>query len=120
MWLTRRMEFSASHRPAPDSPGIAHGHNYNLAVTLQGPVDESTGMVVDLKRLKEVMDEEIGSRFDHRNLNEDTPYFRDGRRPTGENFAVLIFELLDRALPDRLLHAVRLSPHADHWIEIRR
>ena len=114
------MEFSASHRVESESAGAGHGHNYTLEVTLRGPVDESTGMVIDLKRLKEVMDEEVGSRFDHRNLNEDTPYFREGHPPTGENFATLIFELLDRALPGDLLHALRLSPKEDHWIEVSR
>lgn len=119
MRLTRRMEFSAAHRVGSADCAPVHGHNYVLEVTLAGEPDTESGMVLDLKQLKRVMDEQIGERFDHRNLNEDTPYFAD-RLPTGENFATLIYELLDAALPSGLLQRVRLHPHEDHWIEVSR
>ncbi len=133
MLLTRRIDFSASHRCwRPDwdeqrnreafghgSGSAGHGHNYRLEVTLQGPVDEDSGMLIDLKQLKNVLDAEVAARFDHRNLNEDTPYFRD-RVPTAENFARVIFELLDVALPSGLLYRVRLSPTPDLSIEVTR
>ncbi len=133
MLLTRRIDFSASHRCwrpdwdeqrnreafGPGSSSAGHGHNYRLEVTLQGPVEEDTGMLIDLKQLKEVLDAEVGARFDHRNLNEDTPYFRD-RVPTAENFARVIFELPDAALPSGLLHRVRLSPTPDLSVEVTR
>ncbi len=119
MLITRRMEFSAAHQVEPADLPASHGHNYSLEVSLRGPVDEQTGMLIDLKHLKDVMDAEIGGRFDHRNLNEDTPYFRD-HPPTGENFASLIFELLDAALPAGLLYRVRLAPAEDHWVEVTR
>ena len=133
MLLTRRIDFSASHRVwrpdwdeernlqvfGPGSAGAGHGHNYVLEVTLRGPVDEDTGMLIDLKQLKEVMESEIGGRFDHRNLNQDTPYFRD-RVATAENFAGVIFDLLDAALPGGLLHRVRLSPTPDLSVEVVR
>lgn len=133
MLLTRRIDFSASHRVrradwdearnrqvfGPRASGAGHGHNYTLEVTLRGPVDEATGMLVDLKDLKRVLDREIGARFDHRNLNEDTPYFRE-LAPTAENFAQVIFDLLDVALPGGLLHRVRLSPTPDLSVEVTR
>jgi len=123
MRVTRRMEFSSSHcfwrddwdaarnvqifgRLASREP---HGHNYTLDVTLSGPVDEATGMVLDLKHLKEVMEAEVGGRFDHLNLNLDTPYFA-GTPPTAENVAGVIFALLDAALPAGLLEFVALEP----------
>jgi 6-pyruvoyltetrahydropterin/6-carboxytetrahydropterin synthase len=114
--ITRRMEFSASYR---DPSGATHGHNFELEVTLSGVVDAETGMVIDLKELKEVMEREIEARFDHRSLNDDTAYFRD-RAPTPEAFAELIFRLLDEALPKRLLHRIRLSPTRDVTIEVQR
>ncbi len=131
--LTRRMDFSASHRVwradwdsernleifGPRSGSAAHGHNYRLEVTLRGEVDPDTGMLIDLKYLKDVMDREIGERFDHRNLNEDTPFFRD-RAPTAENLVGIIFELLDAALPAGLLHRVCLSPIRDLQVEASR
>lgn len=133
MLLTRRIDFSASHRCwrpdwdeqrnrevfGPRSGFAGHGHNYRLEVTLRGPVDEETGMLIDLKQVKDVLDAEVAARFDHRNLNEDTPYFQE-RVPTAENFARVIFELLDAALPAGLLHRVRLSPTPDLSVEVTR
>jgi len=110
------MDFSASYR---DANGATHGHNYVLEVTVSGPVKRETGMVIDLKDLKELMAREIEARFDHRSLSDDTAYFRD-RAPTPENFAALIFELLDRALPAGTLARVRLSPTADLTVEVAR
>ena len=112
------MEFSASHR-LPEEPRDECGHNYVLQVTLEGPVDAETGMVVDLKELKDVMETEIASRFDHRHLNDDTPYFRE-RAPTAEHLAETIFRLLDEALPRSLLRSVRLSPTPDLCVEVSR
>jgi len=114
--ITRRLEFSASYR---DRKGATHGHNWVLEVTLDGPVDAETGMVIDLKDLKDVMEREIEARFDHRSLNDDTPHFRE-RPPTPETFAELCFALLDAALPEGLLHRVRLSPTDDLTIEVAR
>ena len=133
MLLTRRMDFSAAHclwRPDWDEArnravyGAAasefpHGHNYELAVTIRGEVDPETGMVIDLKRLKDIMRSEVETRFDHRNLNEESDYFRDVL-PTAENLARTIFELLDRALPEALLYRVRLSPTQDLTVEVTR
>lgn len=96
-----------------------HGHNYRLEVTLAGEPDPSTGMLLDLKRLKEILEREVVARFDHRDLNADTPFFEKGP-PTPENFARVLFEILDRALPSGLLHAVRLRPEPDLWVDVVR
>lgn len=130
--LTRRIDFSSAHRlrradwsdarntsvfgPEGDTTS---GHNYVLEVTLSGEADRETGMLIDLKDLKAILETEVAERFDHRNLNEDTPYFRD-RAPTPENFARLIFDLLDSSLPAGLLHEVRLSPTEDLTVEVSR
>ena len=116
MLITRRMDFSASYR---DRAGRTHGHNWVLEVTVCGPIDAETGMVIDLKDLKDVMTREIEARFDHRSLSDDTPYFRD-RPATPENFAALIFSLLDKALPAGALARVRLSPTHDLTVEVAR
>lgn len=110
------MDFSASYR---DADGVTHGHNYELEVTLEGRVDPVTGMVIDLKDLKELMEREIEARFDHRSLSDDTPYFRE-RPPTPETFAELVFQLLDKALPDHSLYRIRLSPTRDLTVEVTR
>lgn len=110
------MDFSASYR---DASGATTGHNYELEVTVSGKVDPETGMVIDLKDLKELMAREIEARFDHRSLTDDTPHFR-GRPVTPETFAELIFSLLDAALPKGVLHRVRLSPTRDLTVEVTR
>ncbi len=133
MRLTRRMEFSASHRLwrddwdaarnrevfGPSASAFSHGHNYEIEVTVDGPVDEETGMVIDLKRLRDLLEDEIGARFDHRDLNVDTGWFSE-RPATAENFAQVVFELVGRALPDGLLESVRLRPTPDYEVEVSR
>ncbi len=129
----RRASFSASHRIwRPDwdearnravfgvsaSP-LSLGHNYELDVCVAGRVDPETGMLVDLKWLKDVLMREVEARFDHRDLNDDTPYFKDSP-PTAERVAMVIFELLDAALPSGMLHSVRLRPVRDLAVEVRR
>ena len=85
--LTRSIDFSSSLRYwrgdlSPEENrrlfgrhASQHGHNYRLEVTLRGVPDPTTGMVVDLKDLKELLEREIVARFDHRDLNRDTPLF---------------------------------------------
>jgi len=76
-----------------------HGHSYRCDVTVQGPLDETTGMVVDLALLDRVLAAEVRDRFDHRNINLDVPEFADGRLvPTGENLARFIAERVQAAL----------------------
>jgi len=94
-----------------------HGHNYRLEVTLLGEPDPLSGMVLDLKDLQQILDDEIMVRFDHRDLNEDTPYF-EKRPPTPENFALVIYELLKAAVPDGLLDRVRLRQDSDVWVDV--
>jgi 6-pyruvoyltetrahydropterin/6-carboxytetrahydropterin synthase len=129
--ITRAIEFSSSLRfRSPDLSDAEnrarfgrqadrHGHNYRLEVSLRGVPDARTGMLVDLKDVKDVLEREVMARFDHRDLNDDTTYF-EKRPPTAENFAGLLFELLDGAFPDGLLERVRLYEGPDHWVDVER
>lgn len=107
MLITRRTEFSASH--VCSVPGLSdeenhtlygaaanargHGHNYVLEVTLEGDPDPVTGMVFDLKRLKDILNDAVVTPMDHRFLNyEVTPF--DRVVPTVENVAVEIWNRL--------------------------
>jgi len=111
--LTRRVTFSATHRyrrPDWDDAkneemfGLCarpeyHGHAYTCDVTVSGPLDETTGMVVDLRLLDRALQAEVVERFDRRNLNVDVAEFGEGRQiPTGENLARLIATNVQRAL----------------------
>jgi 6-pyruvoyltetrahydropterin/6-carboxytetrahydropterin synthase len=70
-----------------------HGHNYDLVVKLTGEVNSETGYVFDMKTLKEIVDEHIVHRYDHKNLNLDVPDFAD-LIPSAENIAVSIWNIL--------------------------
>ncbi len=127
--LTRAIDFSTSlrywnpelseaeNRRLFGHKAEQHGHNYRLEVTLRGEPDPTTGMVIDLKDLQELLDREIMARFDHRDLNRDTPYF-EKQPPTPENFVLLIQRLLAVALPAGLLDRVRLQEDPDTWVEL--
>jgi 6-pyruvoyltetrahydropterin/6-carboxytetrahydropterin synthase len=127
--LTRAIEFSTSLRYAlPDLSeaenrarfgrrATRHGHNYRLELSVRGEPDPRTGMVVDLKDIQDVLDREIMARFDHRDLNDDTPFFEKSP-PTPENFVRVIRELLVEALPPGMLDRIRLQPDEDTWVEI--
>lgn len=118
---TKRFEFSAAHRYwNPDwneeqnlavfgkcTNPYGHGHNYVLEVTVRGPVDTVTGMVINVRELKRIV-EEVLRGFDHKHLNEDTPYFRD-RQPTTENIVQVLWSLIEPRLPTGIsLHRLRL------------
>jgi len=127
--LTRAIEFSTSLRCVHPELSEAenerlygpaarhHGHNYRLEVTVRGIPDPRTGMVIDLKDLQEILEREIMQRFDHRDLNRDTPYF-EKIAPTHENFARVIERILLAALPAGWLDRIRLVPETDTWVEI--
>ena len=126
--LTRVVDFSASLRywrqdlTEPENRALfgrfasQHGHNYRLEVTVQGEPDVSTGMVMDLKDLKALIEREVSARFDHRDLNVDTSFF-EKVPPTPEHFAQVIHELLRGALGDRL-YGVRLRQDEDLWVDV--
>ncbi len=110
---TRRFAFSAGHRyhvaqwSADENARafgrltVPHGPNYTLDVTVRGPIDPRTGMVIDLDELKGIVQATVVERFDHADLNADA-LFRE-RIPTTENIAIAVWELLAPELgPDRL------------------
>ncbi len=131
--VSKKFEFSASHRYWRDdwseqknkevfgrciSP-YGHGHNYELHVTVKGPVDPQTGMIINLTTLKKLVNG-IVVQFDHKFLNSDTPYFKD-RIPTTENIALTLFDLIKKKLaevPKIRLHKIRLYERRDIYAEV--
>jgi len=120
-YLTRRYLFSASHRlhssAMPDewnretygkcNNPHGHGHNYQLEVTVSGPVDSKTGMVCNLVDLDGFVHNEIVERFGHQNLNM-LPEFAT-EVPTTENLCVAIYEILRRGFRHAHLEKVRME-----------
>jgi 6-pyruvoyltetrahydropterin/6-carboxytetrahydropterin synthase len=70
-----------------------HGHNYELVVKVTGVPDPSTGYVIDMKALSDIVQENVIGRFDHKNLNEDTAEFKNVN-PSAENIAIAIYNIL--------------------------
>ncbi len=132
MLITKRVEFSASHvcrspllsdRENQELFGAAanpygHGHNYAVEVTVEGNPDPVTGMVMDLKKLKDVIHREVVEVYDHRFLNHEVPPF-DHIVPTAENIAIDVWQRLDLHLSKdgSRLHAVRIFETPDLYVD---
>jgi 6-pyruvoyltetrahydropterin/6-carboxytetrahydropterin synthase len=128
--LTRRADFSASHFYYDESLSEAenvrlfgkcanrngHGHNYTLEVTVAGAVDPVSGFVVDLKRLKEIIQQEVVSVYDHRHLNLEVPEFKTAM-PTTENIAIAIWRRLENKIDGAKLTRVRVYEMPDLYAD---
>jgi 6-pyruvoyltetrahydropterin/6-carboxytetrahydropterin synthase len=130
IYVTRRAEFAASHYyhnpkfSAEENRRIfgkcnnphGHGHNYTLEVTVGGEVDPATGMVMDLKELKKLLEKEVLELMDHRFLNKEVPPF-ETTIPTTENIAVEIWKLIAPKVHIGRLHRVRLYETPDLFVD---
>jgi 6-pyruvoyltetrahydropterin/6-carboxytetrahydropterin synthase len=128
--ITRKIEFSAAH--LYHNPKFSddenrrifgkcnnphgHGHNYVLEVTIAGEPDPTTGMVLDLKELKEILQREIVERMDHRFLNYEVPELAN-QIPTCENIARVIWGLLEPKITHGRLDRVRLYESPDLFVD---
>lgn len=133
--LTRRATFSASHYywneawTAEKNEQVfgrcsnrnGHGHNYTLEVTVSGDPDPQTGFVVDLKWLKDVIEREVLSAWDHRHLNLEVPEFAKAI-PTTENIAIAAWKRLESAIhaaPGAKLTKIRVYETPEIFAEYR-
>ena len=111
VFVTRKAHFNAAHRlhnPSKSDDWNAqtfgkcnypnwHGHNYIIEVTVAGIPNKENGYVIDLGKLKEIMEEKILEPCDHRNLNMDVPFLK-GVLPTSENLVVAFYNELKEAV----------------------
>jgi len=132
MLITKRVEFSASHvcrNPALSdreneelfgaaANPLGHGHNYVIEVTMEGEPDPVSGMVLDLKKLKDVVNREVIEAYDHRFLNYEVEPF-NRVVPTPENIAVDIWKRLEPSLSKDggRLHAIRVYETPDLYVD---
>jgi 6-pyruvoyltetrahydropterin/6-carboxytetrahydropterin synthase len=124
--LTRKADFSSAHfywNPSwsdEENQRVfgkcanrqGHGHNYTLEVTVAGEIDPVSGFVVDLKLLKDILEDEVVSVYDHRHLNHEVPEFAE-MIPTTENMAIAIWRRLAGKIPHAKLHRVRVYETPD-------
>jgi len=131
MKVTRRLHFSSAHRLAREDWdaernervfGLCanpnwHGHNYELDVTVEGEVDPETGYVLDLKVLRDLVEERVVQDLDHRNLNLDVEWLR-GLNPTTENLVVAVWRRFAEMLPPGVrLAKLVLWETPRNWVE---
>ena len=128
--VTRRLHFSAAHRV--HNPAMSdeenqrtfgkcnnpnwHGHNYILDVSVRGPVDDRTGYVVDLTRVKEIVQKHVIEKVDHRNLNLEVDFLRNAI-PTSENVIVAFWRELEPALRPAQLTRLVLWETVNNYVE---
>ncbi|MFN5593450.1 MAG: 6-carboxytetrahydropterin synthase [Aphanizomenon sp.] len=132
-YLNISTHFSSAHRLAhpdlslPENTEIygkcarinGHGHNYQLELTVKGEIDPSTGMVIDLGALNQVITDYIVEPFDHTFLNKDIPFFAKVV-PTAENIALYISNTLRSPIQElgAKLYKVKLVESPNNACEI--
>lgn len=128
--VTRKEHFNAAHRlfnaEWSDEKNNAvfgkcnnphyHGHNYELFVSLIGEPDPQTGYVYDLKVLSDLIRDHVLIKFDHRNLNLDTTYFKH-LNPTAENIAIVIWNILRPKIESNLELKITLYETERNFVE---
>ena len=119
--VTRKAHFNAAHRlynpkwsdeKNQEVFGLCnnvnfHGHNYNIEVSVVGEIDPETGYVMDMKILKDLIQQEITDKMDHKNLNVDVPEFSE-LIPSAENIVVVCYNLLRQRIPNHLDLQIKL------------
>jgi len=132
VYVTRREVFSASHRLLNESLSeednkeiydkcnneYGHGHNYVLEVVVAGEVNPETGYVIDLKKLKKIIRENVISKVDHRHFNHDVD-FMNGIIPTAENIAKEIWNVLAEKIDEGKLYSVKLYETENNYAEYK-
>jgi 6-pyruvoyltetrahydropterin/6-carboxytetrahydropterin synthase len=128
--VTRRLRFNAAHRvfnpSMSDEENDAtfgkcnnpnwHGHNYTLDVSVEGPIDDRTGFVLDLSKLKVLVERELINIVDHRNFNLDVPFMK-GVIPTTENIIVQFWKILQPAIGPAKLTRLVLWETENNYVE---
>jgi 6-pyruvoyltetrahydropterin/6-carboxytetrahydropterin synthase len=130
VYVTKRIEFSASHRlfnpefTDEENDQIydkcnnyhGHGHNYILEVTISGEPDPKTGYLIDLKKLKKILMEELINKVDHKHLNFDVPFMK-GIIPTVENIISSFWNILADKIPSGKLYRLKLWETENSYAE---
>ena len=132
VYLTRKEHFCASHRlfnpKFSDQKNLelygkcaspnGHGHNYEIEVTVAGEPDPETGMIMDLKKLADIIEAEILEKVDHKHLNFDVDFLR-GVIPTAENIAEIFWKILTPKITAGKLYSVKVYETPNNFAEYR-
>lgn len=132
IYLTRRERFCSAHRMFREdwsddqnrevfgkcSNPNWHGHNYELFVTVCGEQSNEFGFVININTLKQIIQEKIIMKLDHRNINLDVDFMK-GKIATTENLAISIWNELKPAIDDTgaRLHCIKIAETENNSIE---
>jgi len=132
IYLTRKEHFCASH--VLSNPKFSekenfkiygkcanpngHGHNYEIEVTVVGEPNKNTGMILDLKKLSEIIEKEIIEKVDHKHLNIDVDFLK-GILPTAENLAMVFWKILKPKIKSGKLYSIKVYETPNNYAEYR-
>ena len=132
IYITRRERFNSAHKLFREdwseeknleifgkcSNPNWHGHNYELFVTVKGEINPETGVVIDLKELKSIINSYVTSELDHKNINLDVSFMK-GKMASTEVLAVTIFDRLRTHIDEQgaKLHSVKLFETENNFVE---
>ena len=132
VYLTRRERFSAAHRMfrkdwsdevnskmfGKCSNQNWHGHNYVLWVTIKGDLSSEHGFVMNINILKQIIQDKVINKLDHKNINLDVDFMKE-KIATTENLAVAIWDELKPSIEKEgvLLHCVKIEETENNSIE---
>lgn len=131
VYLTRLEHFNAAHKlynpnwskeKNEEMFGLCanenwHGHNFDLYVTIKGEPDADTGFLMDVKKLKVIIKEQVIKKVDHKNLNLDVEFLQ-GKMCSTENLAIGIWNQLAPYLPQHVkLHCIKLYETPRIYVE---
>jgi len=132
VYLTRKEHFCASHRlfnpKFSETENLeiygkcaypnGHGHNYEIEVTVVGDPDKDTGMILDLKKLSDIIEAEILTKVDHKHLNFDVEFLK-GIIPTAENLAIVFWKILSPKIAAGKLASIKVYETPNNFAEYR-
>lgn len=95
---------------------LGHGHNYTLEVTVKGMPDPETGYVIDLKKLRDIIEDNVVGKVDHKHLNYDVDFLQ-GIIPTAENLAIRFWIILEPKITSGTLHSIKLFESDQNFVE---
>ncbi len=134
IYVSRKEHFNAAHKlynPSwskeknqevfgPCANENWHGHNYDLIVTVGGTPDPDTGFVIDLKKLSDLIRQEVIEKVDHKNLNLDVD-FMSGKMASTENLAIELWNILMPKISGiskfGRLHSIRLYETPRNYVD---
>ena len=119
-YITKQFKFCAAHKYWNDKWSHdenyevfgddikVHGHNYVLDVTITGPMNQDSGFIFDIQKLKDIVEKYVLDTLDHSQIQEDIKWFKN-KQPSTENLVLFIWESIASHIENpALLYKIKL------------